>query len=241
MAEQKQEIKMQTIDEILREQGFCPNAKQLEQLGEYSRLLLFYNEQFNLTAITDETEIIYKHYVDSLAGMELVRLGDRIMDIGSGAGFPSLPLKIFLPETEFVLLDSLNKRIGFLNEVVRQLELTGVIAFHSRIEEAAARVEHRERYDCVVARAVAPLRTLVEYALPFLKIGGRLIAYKGDKVEEELDEAKNALSKLRGKVTQIKKYTLMNTYSRHIIIVEKTAKTPAVYPRGQNKPKKAPL
>lgn len=232
---------MEKLAEIMKKEGFALSAEQESRLREYSKLLILYNTRFNLTAITDEEEIIYKHYIDSLAGLDFIKSGDKIIDIGSGAGFPSLPLKIFLPDTEFVLLDSLNKRIGFLNAVIKELELSRISAIHSRIEDAASSREHREKYDCVLARAVAPLNTLVEYALPFLKVGGRLIAYKGDKVQEELDCAKNALSKLRGKVNEIRAYKLMGAFARHLVIVEKTAQTAEIYPRGQNKPKKLPL
>lgn len=232
---------MERLAEIMKKEGFVLSPRQESRMKKHAELLLFYNTQFNLTAITDEEEIIYKHYIDSLAGLDFIKNGDKIIDIGSGAGFPSLPLKIFLPDTEFVLLDSLNKRVGFLKTAIEALELSGISAIHSRIEDAANTTEHREKYDCVLARAVAPLNTLVEYALPFLKIGGRLIAYKGDKVQEELDGAKNALSKLRGKVSETREYKLMDTFTRHLVIVEKTAQTPEIYPRGQNKPKKLPL
>lgn len=232
---------MERLAEIMKIEGFDISPKQENLLQEFTKLLLFYNTQFNLTAITDEEEIIHKHFIDSLAGLDYIQKGDKIIDIGSGAGFPSLPLKIFLLNNEFVLLDSLNKRVGFLNETIKALKLSEISAIHSRIEDAAQAKEHREKYDCVLARAVAPLNTLVEYALPFLKVGGRLIAYKGDKVQEELDGAKNALTKLRGRVIENREYKLMGTYTRHLVIVEKTAQTPEIYPRGQNKPKKSPL
>jgi 16S rRNA (guanine527-N7)-methyltransferase len=232
---------MQQLVEIMQKEGFSLSQEQADKLRQYTELLLSYNQKFNLTAITDETEIIHKHFIDSLSAKEIITDNHKVIDIGSGAGFPSIPLKIFLPKTEFVLLDSLNKRVGFLNTVIEELRLTKIVAIHGRIEEAARKSNHREKYDFVVARAVAPMNTLVEYALPFLKIGGQLIAYKGDNVQEEIAKAKNALSKLRGKVTETREYRLMNCFTRSLVVVEKTAKTAEIYPRGQNKPKKLPL
>lgn len=233
-----------TTEELRRsflEAGISLDEKQARQFVIYSELLLECNAKFNLTAITDEAEIIHKHFIDSLSAAEFLSGARRVIDIGSGAGLPAIPLKIMDPRTEYVLLDSSKKRVGFLNDTIYKLGLGGAAALHARAEYAAHMACHREKYDCVLARALAPMNTLAEYALPFLKVGGRLIAYKGDKAREELALAENALRKLNGKVETVKEYLLMDTYQRRIAVIRKTAPNERIYPRTQNKPKKSPL
>lgn len=212
----------------------------MEKLSAFCRLLSEYNEKFNLTNITDEKEIAVKHLVDSIKGMPYLPEKGKIIDVGSGAGFPSIPLIIMNenPEREFVLLDSLLKRVDFLNVVIEKLELTNAVAVHARAEEEAKRA--RNGYACAVARAVAPLNVLLEYTLPLVKKGGAVVAYKGDP-EEEMRNAENALRILGGRVKSVEKYKLNGEYERSFVIVEKTAETPLKYPRGQNKPRIMPL
>lgn len=228
------------ITELFEKAGIIISAEQKEKLARFTDLLLSYNEKFNLTAITDIDEIIEKHYLDSLTALPYINENECVIDVGSGAGFPSIPLKLFLPNNEFILLDSLNKRIGFLNTAIVELALKCITSEHIRIEEAGIG-KYREKADCVVARAVAPLNTLIEYSLPLLKVGGRLIAYKSEKTDEEIAQANNALKTLYGKITEIKKFVLLNKYNRQLIIIEKMKATPNGYPRQQNKPKKQPL
>lgn len=212
----------------------------MEKLSAFCRLLSEYNEKFNLTNITDEKEIAVKHLVDSIKGMPYLPEKGKIIDVGSGAGFPSIPLIIMNenPEREFVLLDSLRKRVDFLNVVIEKLELTNAVAVHARAEEEAKRA--RNGYSCAVARAVAPLNILLEYTLPLVKKGGAVVAYKGDP-EEEIKNAEKALHILGGKIRLVEKYKLNEEYERSFVIVEKIAETPLKYPRGQNKPRIMPL
>ena len=174
-------------------------------------------------------------------GKKYIKEAKRIIDIGSGAGFPSLPLKILYPEKEFLLLDSLNKRIGFLNEVICQLNIKNIETLHARIEDTGREKKYREKFDVVLARAVAKLPTLVEYAMPLLKIGGKLVAYKSKNIEEEIECAENAIKKLFCKIVEKEKVVLSGTYERTFIVVEKLKETPKIYPRKGNKPNKEPL
>ena len=226
--------------EILRANGIETTDTQMEKLSAFCRLLSEYNEKFNLTNITDEKEIAVKHLVDSIKGMPYLPEKGKIIDVGSGAGFPSIPLIIMNenPEREFVLLDSLRKRVDFLNVVIEKLELTNAVAVHARAEEEAKRA--RNGYSCAVARAVAPLNILLEYTLPLVKKGGAVVAYKGDP-EEEIKNAEKALHILGGKIRLVEKYKLNEEYERSFVIVEKIAETPLKYPRGQNKPRIMPL
>ena len=214
---------------------------QSEKMTAFCRMLLSYNERFNLTAITDEDEIAVKHIADSIKGLPYLPEKGRIVDIGSGAGFPSIPLIIAGDgrEWRFLLLDSLQKRVGFLNDVIRELDLKNVSAIHARAEDESKK--ERESFDCAIARAVAPLNILAEYALPLLKVGGTLVAYKGTNPEEERLLAENALKVLGGEIEKIEKYKLDGTFERSFIIVKKVKKTPLKYPRGQNKPRILPL
>lgn len=228
------------IERLFHQAGFDITKEQINKFQRFGALLLEYNEKFNLTAITDKEEIINKHFIDSMQGKEFLETANKIVDIGSGAGFPSIPLKLVCPEKEFMLLDSLNKRIGFLKVVIEDLELKEMKTEHIRIEDAGQR-KHRNLYDVVLARAVAPLNTLLEYSMPLLRVGGKLIAYKGDKAEDEIKDAQRALKLLYGEISHIKEYKLAETYNRQIIVVQKLKDTPEIYPRLQNKPKKLPL
>lgn len=203
----------------------------------YMDYLLEVNSHTNLTAITDPEEIKTKHFKDSLTVLDYIKEGDRVLDIGAGAGFPGIPLRLE-KNFDLTLVDSVNKKVKFMNEVIEKLDLDKARAIHVRAEDFAK--DERESFDVVVSRAVANMRTLSEYCLPFLKVGGKFIALKGPKGEEELEEAKNALEILGGKVIKIDEIDLDGN-KRVNIIVEKIRKSKNKYPRGKNLPKKDPL
>lgn len=230
---------VEKIIELFDSAGISLDSNKAGQFLLYANLLVEYNQKFNLTAITEETEVIKKHFIDSVLGDKYLPEKGKIIDIGSGAGFPSIPLKIMQPKLNFTLIDSVNKKINFLNIVIEQLGLVDISARHIRIEEEGR--TNREKYDCVIARAVSPLPTLMEYALPLLKTGGVFVAYKGEKVEEEIDLCNNALKELGGKITKLEKIKLLDEYERSFVIVEKIKKTHEKYPRTANKPRTSPL
>lgn len=207
-----------------------------EKFNLYSSLLLEWNEKFNLTAITDKEEIKEKHFIDSLSALPYIDKGCSLLDIGSGAGFPGIPLKIIREDLSVTLLDSVNKKVIFLCEVIKSLELKNIKAIHSRVED----LKKEEKFDVVVSRAVAELRTLSEYALPFVKVGGLFISYKSEKTDEEIKNAKNALSILGGKIIEVVEVS-RNGNNRKLIIIKKISETPIKYPRGKNLPRVKPL
>ena len=218
------------------------NNNQLEMLYKYMQLLLKWNEKINLTAITDENEIILKHFVDSLTVLKYINENDKIIDVGTGAGFPGIPIAIMMPNVKITLLDSLNKRINFLNEVIKELDLKNVETIHSRSEDCGKDILYREEFDISIARAVANLSTLSEYLLPFVKIGGKMICMKGSEIEEELKNAQYAIKVLGGKIISRDEFTLPDSdIKRNIIIVEKEQYTPKMYPRKAGLPAKEPI
>lgn len=210
--------------------------EQIKQRFEkYYELLIQWNEKFNLTAITEKNAVEIKHFADSLAASEIIK--GTVIDIGAGAGFPSIPLKIVNPSLYITMIDSSNKRVTFLKEVIEQLGLEKAEAMHSRAED----LKERECFDFAVARAVAPLSTLAEYLIPFVKKGGKMIAYKSDNIEEEMKEAKTAIKILGGTKTEVIKIPLDSETVRSLVIVTKGRPTPKKYPRGANKPRLNPL
>jgi len=214
--------------------------KQKQQFYDYYKLLIDWNNKFNLTAITEKTDVIKKHFLDSCCAVNLLKQNAYILDIGAGAGFPSLPLKILRPDLKVVLIDSVNKKVTFLQETIKALKLDNAIAVHTRAEDFAQKKEYRENFDYVVSRAVSKLNTLSEYALPFLKQNGLLVAYKSVDTENEIEESKNALNILGGKIKSIEDVSYEDNV-RKIILVLKTFKTPTKYPRSGNKPRLMPL
>lgn len=215
---------------------------QIHQFYKYMELILDWNERMNLTNITNPKEIISKHFIDSLATAKFIDKKQSIIDVGTGAGFPGIPLKIIHPQSKITLLDSLNKRINFLNEVIKELELENIDTIHFRAEDAGQNVVYREKYDVAISRAVAPLNILLEYLIPFIKIKGKCICMKGPKAEEELQESQNALLQLKAKVLINERFKLLNTEAtRNIIVIEKEEKTKKEYPRRAGTPNKQPL
>lgn len=215
---------------------------QLELMNQYARLLVEWNEKVNLTAIVEPEEIVIKHFLDSMLLTKAVELPQKakLVDVGCGAGFPSVPCKILRPDLQVLLMDSLNKRILFLKELCKQLGLQANL-LHGRAEEEGRKKELRESQDVATARAVAHLAELSEYCLPFVKVGGVFVALKGYEVEEELQESKNAIGMLGGRVVDIKKFLLPADNKRSMIVIEKISQTPTLYPRTPTKMSKSPI
>ena len=218
------------------------NDEVLNKFWVYMTNLLEWNEKINLTAITDEDDMILKHFIDSLTILEYIPEKSNVIDVGTGAGFPGIPLKIVREDINMTLMDSLNKRITFLNEIINKLGLKKINAIHSRAEELAKIPEHREKYDIAVSRAVANLSTLSEYMIPFVKVGGKCICMKGSKIEEELKTAKNAIKELGGEIEKVINFKLPDSDNeRNIIIIKKVRNTKSKYPRKAGMPSKEPL
>ena len=221
--------------------GLDIEEKEVQNLYKYMLLMLEWNKNVNLTAITEEKEIIYKHFIDSLSVNKYLTNKEKIMDIGTGAGFPGIPLKIFNEDLNFILVDSLNKRINFLEEVKNELNLNKLELVHARAEELAKNKNYRENMDIVVSRAVARLRILAEYMLPFVKKNGICICMKGPNIEEEIEESKKSLEILGGKIEKIEHIILPGDLERNIILIRKIKETPSRYPRKAGTPVKQPL
>lgn len=218
--------------------------KQLEQFRQYYEMLVEKNKVMNLTAITEWDEVIDKHFIDSISLVKACDLsGDKyVLDLGCGAGFPGIPLKIAFPNLKIVLLDSLNKRILFLQEVIEAIGLENIEALHGRAEDYARKAEYREQFDYCVSRAVANLTTLSEYCIPYVKEGGSFISYKSGKVKEEVKEVKKALSLLGGKMDEMVTFELPETDMERIFVkIKKEKKTPKKFPRKAGLPGKEPL
>ena len=226
------------IKEIFEKHKIVLSEEQGRQFLKYYDFLVSENQKYNLTATTSKEEVFYKHFLDSVLPESEITENAKIIDIGSGAGFPAVPLKIVRSDLKFTLVDSLNKRVNFLNELFILLNLGDIKAVHARAEDFIK--GNRESYDFAVARAVAPLNTLLEYMVPYLKVGGRCLIYKSQKLEEEIIEAKKAMEILSVKLVKVLEYELGDA-SRKILIVEKTEKTNEKYPRGKNLPKLKPL
>lgn len=214
----------------------------IEEFYNYMNILLEWNEKINLTSIKDPKEIVLKHFVDCGTILKYLQDDKKILDLGTGAGFPGIPIKILDKKLKITLVDSLNKRINFLNEVIIKLKLNDIKTIHTRAEDLARDKDNREKYDILVSRAVANMSVLLEYTLPFLKIGGKCICMKGPNIDEELLASKNALKILGGKIEKVEKLVLPDTnIERNIIIIEKVNKTPKQYPRKAGKPSKEPI
>lgn len=226
------------------ELGLSLNSNQIEKFLKYKDLLIEWNKKINITAITEEDEIITKHFLDSMTGLTISEINNAasLIDVGTGGGFPGIPLGIILADTKITLLDSLNKRMIFLKEVIEQLNLPNFELIHGRAEDFGNNLEYREKYDLCVSRAVANLSVLSEYCLPFVKVGGNFVSFKGSEVQDELNQALNAMKILGGKISDMKLVKIPYTDIVHsLIIVKKLRQCPTKYPRKAGKPSKSPL
>jgi 16S rRNA (guanine527-N7)-methyltransferase len=216
-------------------------AIQQEKLNLFKKLLIFYNNSFNITSIIEDKDIIIKHFFDSIAGESYFKKEAKVIEIGSGGGFPSIPLKIIREDLIFTLNEATGKKCQFLNTVIKELDLKNIEVINDRAEILAKNQVYREKYDVATARAVAKLNTLSEYCMPFVKTGGLFIAYKGESAEE-ITEAQNAIKVLGGKLQQVYSYELLENYGkRNLIIIEKINNCDKKYPRGQGKERSKPL
>ena len=234
----------QEFYQLLAQQGIELTDRQKDQFEHYFELLVEWNEKINLTAITEKNEVYLKHFYDSIAPVlqDLIDNQElKLLDIGAGAGFPSLPMKIICPQLDVTIIDSLNKRINFLKLLAEELKLDKVHFYHGRAEDLAQDKAFRAQFDLVTARAVARMQVLSELTIPYLKVGGKLLALKASNAPEELDEAKNALNLLFSKVQDNLSYALPNGDPRFITVVEKKKETPNKYPRKAGMPNKRPL
>ena len=229
----------------LAEQGIDLSPKQLAQFERYYELLVEWNQKINLTAITDKEEVYLKHFYDSVMLLWMMPQPDyavRLCDVGAGAGFPSIPLKIIHPEIELTIVDSLQKRIHFLELLVQELGLEQVTCVHGRAEDVGQNPQYRGQFDLVTARAVAALNVLAEYCLPLTKQGGHFLALKAQKTETEIEQAKKAIAVLGAKLEQQSEGQLpIEQAARHFILIKKTKETPKQYPRKAGKPAKQPI
>ena len=236
---------MNRLQQYVKELEIELSDEQIEMFRIYYEMLIETNKVMNLTAITELHEVIVKHFVDSLSLVKIYPeiMGElKVLDLGTGAGFPGLPLKITFPHLQITLMDSLNKRVKFLQSVIDQLKLKSIEAVHGRAEEMARNKQYREQYDLCVSRAVANLSTLSEYCLPFVSIDGKFISYKASDIDEEVDVAGNAIEMLGGNLTEVKKLTLPGSdIERSFVIIDKVKKTPKAYPRKAGTASKNPL
>lgn len=231
------------FDQALSEFQIELSQKQKNQFLQFYEILIEWNSFMNLTAITDFQEVIDKHFIDSLSIVKAIKIDhQKIIDLGTGAGFPGIPLKIAYPDIKITLVDSLNKRINFLNHVTEELGLKDIYSIHGRAEDIARMVNHREQYDICVSRAVANLSSLCEYCLPFVKQNGFFISYKSENIETEIEEAKYAISECGGSLENEVSIVLPNTkYGRNIICIKKVDRIHKKYPRKAGLPTKEPL
>lgn len=228
----------------VKELSIVLNDKQIQQFEQYYNILVEWNKVMNLTAITKYEEVIEKHFLDSLTIVDAINMEkiETLIDVGTGAGFPGIPLKIAFPHLKVTLLDSLNKRIKFLNEVIDLLELDDIKTIHGRAEDYAKQAEYREQYDICVSRAVANLATLSEYCLPYVKVDGLFVPYKSGEIDEELKSSEKAVSILGGKVEEVVKFQLPGTdIGRSFVKIHKIKETKKKYPRKAGIPTKEPL
>ena len=231
---------MKNLIKVFEKYNIKLSKEQEGQFDRYFSMLVETNKVMNLTAITDEQDVLIKHFLDSALPEKLIPQNASVVDVGSGAGFPAIPLKIVRPDLNICMVDSLNKRINFLNDVISSLNLSKTEAVHSRAEDFA--FKNREKFDVAVARAVAPLCTLAEYLIPLVKIGGICVIYKSTKLEEELAEAQKAIKVFGAKEEKIEKYVVEELgMERNILVLKKIEKTSPKYPRNGNKPRTNPI
>ena len=238
----EKEIFFEKMQEKSKDLGVRFSVKQTEQFFEYMNLLIEWNEKMNLTAITEPDEIILKHFIDSITILKELEDGSKLVDVGTGAGFPGIPLSIMNPTLKITLVDSLNKRLIFLQEVVNKLKLENIEIVHARAEEFGQNKKYREQFDIATSRAVANLSTLSEYLIPLVKIGGKVISMKAAEAKQELNEAKKAIEVLGGTVEKVDEFNLpQSDIGRTVIIIRKNKITPNKYPRKPGTPSKEPI
>ena len=234
----------QILEQKLGELGIKQDQNQLERFHKFYQLLIEWNKVMNLTGITEYEDVVEKHFVDSLSIIKAIDLSriHTVIDVGTGAGFPGIPLKIAFPHLRVVLLDSLNKRIKFLDEVIFQLGLTEIRTIHGRAEEYARKEEYREQFDLCVSRAVANLSTLSEYCLPYIQVGGIFVPYKSGEIDDEVEQSKKAVRILGGNIKDVMKFELPGTdIHRSFVLIHKEQHTQKKYPRKAGIPAKEPL
>ena len=234
----------QILEQKLGELGIKQDQNQLERFHKFYQLLIEWNKVMNLTGITEYEDVVEKHFVDSLSIIKAIDLSGihTVIDVGTGAGFPGIPLKIAFPHLRVVLLDSLNKRTKFLDEVISQLGLTEIRTIHGRAEEYARKEEYREQFDLCVSRAVANLSTLSEYCLPYIQVGGIFVPYKSGEIDDEVEQSKKAVRILGGNIKEVMKFELPGTdIHRSFVLIHKEQHTQKKYPRKAGIPAKEPL
>ena len=238
----KKEEFFKKMQEKSRDLGIVFLVEQIEQFFDYMNLLIEWNEKINLTAITDPEEIILKHFIDSITILKELEDNSKVVDVGTGAGFPGIPLSIMNPSLKITLVDSLNKRLIFLQEVVDKLNLKNVEIVHARAEEFGQNKKYREKFDISTSRAVANLSTLSEYLIPLVKVDGKVISMKASQAQEEINDAQKAIEVLGGKIEKIDEFNLpQSDIGRTVIIIKKEKQTPNKYPRKPGTPSKEPI
>lgn len=238
------EYDIQVLEDGLKELNLTLNDRQKKQFIDFYEYMVEKNKVMNLTGITEFQEVLVKHFLDSVMAAKVIPMEKirTIMDVGTGAGFPGIPLKIMFPEIQSCLLDSLNKRVKFLQETFELLKLEDITAIHGRAEEYAKNKEYREKFDLCVSRAVSNLATLSEYCLPYVRVGGYFVSYKSGKVQEEVEEAAKAIKVLGGKVKEVYYFSLPNSdIERSLVVIEKVKNTSPKYPRKAGTPLKEPI
>lgn len=229
------------LEKTFNENNFEINDEKINKFNDFFNYLIKINEKMNLTRIISQEDVAKKHFLDSVYASKYISQKSTVVDVGAGGGFPSIPLKIYRPDLDVTMIDSVGKKVDFLNDCVRLLSLENCRAVHARVEDFARENCFRENFDVCVSRAVAALNTLLEYCLPLVKIDGFFIAYKGSGALEELDAAKQALNKLGGSLEKIVEYSVVPEVKNYLLIFKKTGRTPTQFPRRNNLPRKQPL
>lgn len=230
------------LEKTFKKYNILCDSNQIDEFQKYYDMMINYNQSHNLTSITDIPDVIIKHYLDSILPFQLIEDNTKIIDLGCGGGFPSIPLKIMNKSFDFTAVDSVTKKTDFVRSVANELRFNNFNVIHSRIEDLAFDSNYREQYDYIVSRAVAPLNIILEYSAPFAKDQGLIVCYKGSKYQEEINASNNALKKLNCEIVEIKEYYIeeIDQY-RYILIVRKNGQLSTKYPRKQNKPRLQPL
>lgn len=227
-----------------KEIGIELSELQIDQFNKFYQMMVEWNKVMNLTGITEYEEVVEKHFIDSLSIVKVIDINKiaDVIDVGTGAGFPGVPLKIAFPHLNITLLDSLNKRIKFLNEVISETGLENISSIHGRAEDFAKQEKYREQYDLCVSRAVANLATLSEYCLPYVKVGGRFVSYKSGEIDAEVEDCKTAVKVLGGKINKVEKFQLLGTdIGRSFVDIKKEKNTGKKFPRKAGLPSKEPI